>query len=75
MAILTHNKGVTSSIKDDQIGFYFIPSNPNLLSMRSSFSFNTQRFEDLMAEGYLAMADEHAKLAEITFKAISEVVP
>lgn len=75
MSILTHNKEVTSSIKSDQIGFYFIPNNPNLLSAQTSFSFVAQQVEGLMAEGYLAMADEHAKYAEITFKAISEVVP
>jgi len=36
---------------------------------------NSQAVNDLMVEGYRSMADIHAKYAEITFKAISEVVP
>ena len=75
MPILTHNKEVTSSIKSDQVGFYFIPNNPNLLSAQISFSFDAQQFEDLMAEGYLAMANEHVKFAQDCICIAGEILP
>lgn len=34
-----------------------------------------QVIDDLLAEGYRTMSPIHAKYAEITFEAISEVVP
>lgn len=75
MPILTHNKEVTSSIKSDQIEFYFIPSSPNLLSAQSIFRFDAEQFEDLMTEGYLAMADEHVKFAQDCICIAEEILP
>jgi len=75
MPVLTHNKEVTSSIRSGQIEFYFIPSNPNLISVESLFRFDVQQFEDLMAEGYLAMADEHVKFAQDCICIAEEILP
>jgi hypothetical protein len=75
MVTLTNNANTNTRTGGSKISYHFVPKNRALISAQNSVNFDTQEFEKLMAEGYLAMADIHGKYAEITFKAISEVVP
>ena len=75
MVTLTHNITVNIGTRNEKFNYNFVPKDHSLMTAQNTFNFDSQVFKDLMAEGYLTMANIHAKYSEIAFKAISEVVP
>jgi len=73
MITLTHNNTVNIGTKNEGLKYNFVPKDSSLMTAQNTFNFDSQVFEDLMAEGYLSMANVHGKYSEITFNAISEV--
>ncbi len=75
MVTLTHNITANIDTKNERLNYNFTPKDSGLITAQNTFNFDSQTFEDLMVEGYLTMADIHAKYSEITFKTVSDVVP
>ena len=75
MVTLTHNTTANIDTRNERLSYNFVPKESSLMTAKNAFNFDSQAFEDLMAEGYHAMANIHMEYAKITFKAVSDVVP
>jgi hypothetical protein len=74
MVTLTHNITANINVHEsaNQEKYLFVTKNRELMNVNNSINFDMQEFNNLMAEGYIVLAEEHSKFAEDSIFLASE---